>query len=204
MLSSGEGERQKRHFMQGPPLIWICRANSHYGGHPQDAPYDTLRTLRTLYPGHYQLILAHVRACVFFGVSESSGGEGSKGQAMRASSATSHAVGEAVVTTTVPRVPYLAVWLAVAFSLPSSCPPRNGSLPQQQYIHPVHTYTQSVQQHLPASPSLHQQPPSPCWRAALLAAAERRKGTTYGFITDGRQGWRHARARCSLARLPAQ
>lgn len=22
-------ERQERHLMQGPPLIWICRANSH-------------------------------------------------------------------------------------------------------------------------------------------------------------------------------
>lgn len=46
--------------------------------------------------------------------------------------------------------------------------------------------------------------PSPCPRAALLAAAERRKGTTHGFITDGRQRWRHARARALLARLPAQ
>lgn len=56
-------ERQKRHFMQGPPLIWICRTNSL----ETDRQWciHTTTTLPRHYHAHYELILARVRACVF-------------------------------------------------------------------------------------------------------------------------------------------
>jgi hypothetical protein len=42
-------------------------------------------------------------------------------------------------------------------------------------------------------------PPSPCWRCTTHCCGVA-KSTTHGFITDGRLGWRHARAARSLAR----
>ena len=62
-------ERQKRHFMQGPPLIWICRTNSLASLETASAP-STLRSTLRAHPGPRPSVR-------FFGASlpsESSGG----------------------------------------------------------------------------------------------------------------------------------
>lgn len=187
--------------MQGPPLIWICRTNSLETG-------SGASTLPRHYHAHYELILARVRACVFWrqstrsefgwstvGLEIEGGSTGARGQAMRASSATSPCLWERGGCCYCCYCYCMAVAFPQRMRRPSSCPPRNGSLGSAA----VSVRSNARPLRVLLLPPYPTPAPSPCPRAALLAAAERRKGTTYGFITDGRQRWRHARARCSLA-----
>jgi hypothetical protein len=123
------------------------------------------------------------------------GSTGARGQAMRASSATSPCLWERGGCCYCCYHYCMAVAFPRRMRRPSSCPPRNGSLSSAA----VSVRSNARPLRVLLLPPYPTPAPSPCPRAALLAAAERRKGTTYGFITDGRQRWRHARARCSLA-----
>ena len=124
------------------------------------------------------------------------GSTGARGQAMRASSATSPCLWERGGCCYCCYHYCMAVAFPQRMRRPSSRPPRNGSLSSAAVS--VRSNARPLRVLL-LPPPYPTPAPSPCPRAALLAAAERRKGTTYGFITDGRQRWRHARARCSLA-----